>query len=148
MADTVIKELNALLKGIEMAIESYERYIGSVKDENIRKELQNIQLDHKRHAGDLAKHIQSLGGKPQYDTGVTGVMAGIKQTVQNALDKDPLSILRKAFEGENKGILMSQELVKGDLDSGSADLVNKILTEDQQHIAKMETLICNFENLH
>ena len=44
---TSISELNAILKGEYMAIDSYGKYIDNISDSNAKSELQRIQKEHK-----------------------------------------------------------------------------------------------------
>jgi rubrerythrin len=148
MENTIVNELNGLLKGEHMAIEAYDRYIQAVEDCNVKEELQNIQMEHKSHASTIAKRIQNLGGKPDENTGFAGFMANAKATIQSVGNKSTIDILKQAYDGEYKGIAMAEELVKGDLDNDSANLVQKILSADQGHLKKMKGIIEGIENLH
>lgn len=148
MQNTVISELNGLLKGEEMAAEAYERYIESIEDDNVKKEFQQIQKEHKSHASSIAERIQTLGGKPEYNTGFAGFMATAKVSMKTMGDKSSIDILKQAYEGEYKGIAMAEELVKGDLDNESASLVQNILSNDQAHLKKMKFIMEGLQNLH
>lgn len=143
MDKTCINELNALLKGEHMAIDGYEKYIQSTGEPNIKGELQKIQQDHKMHAIKISERIQSLGGRPVDGVGVMGRVA---ETVSNIKDigignRDSATILRDAYTGENNGINMANELVKGDLDTDSMNLVNGILNEDRNHLNTLDNMI-------
>ncbi|MCX7923387.1 MAG: PA2169 family four-helix-bundle protein [Clostridia bacterium] len=147
MDNSVINELNAVFKGEQMAVEAYERLIYDLKDETVKKELQDIQKDHRRHASELADRIQTLGGKAEYGTGVSGLMADMKMAVQNASNNhDTLQILKQAYDGEDKGIAKVEEIIKGDLDDESLSIVKKLLSEDHEHLKKMAHMMANFES--
>lgn len=148
MENTIVNELNGLLKGEHMAIEAYERYIKEVEDGNVREELLKIQTEHKSHAGTIAERIQSLGGRPDGNTGFAGFMANTKAAVQFMGKSSTIDILKQAYDGEYKGIAMAEELVKGDLDNDSANLVQRILSADQGHLKKMKGIIEGIENLN
>lgn len=138
--DVNIKELNTLLKGEHMAIGGYERYIQEIKDTNIKGELQKIQQDHKQHAIKISERIQNLGGKPAADEGIGGKMAQAVSGIKEAGKNNVLSILKEALNGEDNGIKMADEVVKGDLDSQSAALVNDILNDDRNHVDRLSQL--------
>lgn len=148
MENVVVNELNALLKGESMAIDAYERFIQDVEDKKIKREFQEIQQDHKKHAGELFNQIQNLGGKPDSNTGFTGFMASAKAAMENMKETEPIQILKKAYDGEDKGIAMAQEIVKGDLDLESAEIVKKILSVDHDHLKKMLNLITEIQEKH
>lgn len=138
----VVKELNSLLKGEYMAIEGYERFIQNLEDEEIKTELQRIQKDHKQHAILIAERIQNLGGRPVDGVGIMGEMAQAFDSIKNIPnEKDTRFILHDAYEGEQKGIQMAEEIAKGDLDKESEDLIKKILKEDRKHIKTLEKLL-------
>ena len=145
--NTVINELNTLLKGEQMAIEAYEKFIQFVENDVIKGEFQEIQKEHKKYASDIAGRIQTLGGHPEYGTGLIGFMSGTKIAMQST-NKDTIDILKKAYDGEDKGIAMAEEIVKGDLDQESAEMVDGILSKDHDHLKRMMNLISNFENKH
>lgn len=147
MNNKVIDELNNILKGEQMAIEAYERYIHSADEDIVKTEFQNIQEDHKRHAKELAEHIRALGGKPEFGTGFTGFMASAKLAVQSMMDNPSIDILKQAYDGEDKGIAMSEEVIKGDLDIESMSLVKRILSEDHVHLRRMNKMIASFEEI-
>lgn len=141
MNNTVINELNALLKGEHMAIHGYEKYMENINDPNIKSELQKIQINHKQHAIKLAERIQNLGGHPCNDVGVAGEIGQIMSSIKVINKKDSKSIITQAYNGEKKGIKMADELVKGDLDNQSKTLVNDILNVDRSHLTKLDELI-------
>lgn len=60
----------------------------------------------------------------------------IKGTTQ-----DTYSILKDATVGENRGIQTSKELLDGDLDSESLQLVKNILECDQEHVELLKSSI-------
>lgn len=141
------KELNAFLKGEHMAIDGYEKYIQSVSEENVKNQLQNIQKDHKQHAIQVAERIQDLGGKPEDGVGVAGKMAEAVSNVKDMGRVDTLSVLKQAYEGEMTGIKMADELVKGDLDQDSANIVNNILNVDKGHLNVLDNLIKSHDGI-
>lgn len=131
-----------------MAVDAYERFIQEVDGEDVKHELRQIQQDHKRHAGDLAERIRSLGGKPEYDTGFAGFIADAKAAVDGMDRRGTTEILKKAYDGEDKGIAKAEEIVKGDLDEESMRLVKGILSDDHDHLRKMVGMIAGFEEKH
>ena len=62
--DSVINELNTVLRGELMAAESYDLFISNTDDEKIRQIFGQFRADHRRHAELLAERIRSLGAAP------------------------------------------------------------------------------------
>lgn len=137
---TVTKELNAVLKGEQMAVLAYEKFISEADNEKIRENFQQIQRNHKEHVGKLAERIQDLGAIPDYSTGVSGVFANIKLEMETN-NKSSEDILKKAYDGEDKGIAAAEEVVRGDLDDNSLELVKDILSRDHDHLKSMLSLM-------
>lgn len=141
MNATCVNELNALLKGEHMAIDAYEDYIQRIEDSEIRNSLQKIQQDHKLHSIMIAERIQTLGGKPAKGVGIGGKVAETVTSIKHRSMHEPVIILKTAYDGEDNGIKMATEIVKGDLDSESAYLVKDILNGDRTHLETLNSLI-------
>lgn len=143
--DTVINELNTVLKGELMAVESYDMFIYNTDDERIRQQFEWFREDHKEHAELLSRRIRSLGSVPDKGTGLPGMFSQIKLEFETK-GKDSDEILKRAFFGEDKGVKMAEEIIKGDLDPESAELIGKILSKDREHLVTMLGIMK--DNLH
>jgi len=146
MENVVTQELNVLLKGEFMAMESFDKFILHIPDENAKNELKKIQQNHKRHSDQITERIQTLGGKPSKGVGMTGKVAEIISNIKDVTKTDPIFYLQEAYSGEDKGIKMAREIVKGDLDSESMNLVNQILNEDNSHLGTLNGLITSLKS--
>jgi bacterioferritin len=142
--DSVRKELNTLLKGERMAVESYEKFIFAVDNEGIKSEFQNIQSRHRQHVEKLAERIRDIGGRPDYNTGITGVIANARLTMETKSMKDSFDILKRAYDGEDRGIAAAEEVITGNLDEESRQLVNNILAQDHEHLKSMLSLMSEY----
>ncbi|WP_261177186.1 ferritin-like domain-containing protein [Anaerobacillus sp. CMMVII] len=131
MSDSVVKELNEFLKGQYMGIHSYEHYIQKLKDPKIKKEFQKIQQEHKQHALVVAERIQNLGGTPVDDEGPMGSIVGYLNQLN--LPDTTEGLIHGALKGEAMGIEKSEEIVKGDLDPISKEMIEEILDHDRKH---------------
>ncbi|MGI6587025.1 MAG: DUF2383 domain-containing protein [Gracilibacteraceae bacterium] len=140
MNKKVVKELNAYLKGEYMAIKSYQDFIERTKDPSIRQKLQSIRQDHERHAVRISERISNLGGRPVKGAGFMGIMSDIRNLMKKN-SSDTQFIIEDAGRGEYRGIQMAEEIVKGDLDPDSRNLVNKILDEDRSHVEKLKGFV-------
>lgn len=147
MNSKVINELNTLLKGEYMGIDSYEKFIQKVENRHVKDELQNIQKDHKNHAIRIAERIQDLGGEPVNGVGFVGKIAEVASNIKNINNKSDIETLKQAYDGEDFGIKMATEVVKGDLDANSAMLVKEILNEDRKHLDTLNNLIQKVGNV-
>ncbi|MEK5070228.1 DUF2383 domain-containing protein [Sporosarcina sp. FSL K6-1508] len=145
MDTSVIKELNTFLEGNFMAIHAYEKYIHHIDDSEIKQTLQNIQQDHKQHAMVIAERIQNLGGIPVDDVGMMGSVAELINKIKGSA-KNLAPILKDALLGEQRGIEKSKELLTGDIDPESLELVKGILKHDQKHVDLLDKLLSDTLN--
>jgi len=136
----VVKELNAYLKGEYMGIHAYEHYIHHTQDPHIRTELQRLQQDHKQHAAKIAERIQDLGGQAVMDNGIKLSMMEFMMNIKGYPDSTE-RILKGVLNGQMKGIEASEDLVRGDLDDTSLQLVKQNLAEDRDHIDQLNRLM-------
>lgn len=136
----VVKELNAYLKGEYMGIHAYEHYIHHTQDPHIKTELQRMQQDHKQHAAKIAERIQNLGGKAVMDNGIKLSMMEFMMDIKSYPDSTE-RILKGVLNGQIKGIEASEDLVRGDLDDTSLQLVKQNLAEDRDHIDQLNRLM-------
>lgn len=131
---TSAKELNAFLKGECMAIDSYEKYINTVQDSSTKNDMSQILKVHRDNAQELSDRIVQLGGKPTNSIGLRGKFGQMMGTIKDIKKHSDEDICKKAYYWENKGSNMAEEIVKGDIDSESADLVNKIISADKDNL--------------
>ncbi len=146
LKNTSISELNAILKGEYMAIDSYEKYIDNMPDANAKSELQKIQKEHKIQAIALAERVQNLGGTPTKSVGVIGKVAETISDIKDITKSKPSSYIEKALNGENQGVNLVNEMIKGDLDNDSKNLVNSMLNQDKTHINTLSGLATSLES--
>ncbi|MFV2047573.1 ferritin-like domain-containing protein [Metabacillus sp. YM-086] len=138
--ENVIDTLNEFLKGQYMGIRSYEHFIEKLDDGLIKKQFQTMQQEHKQHALQVAERIQNLGGTPVSSEGVVGSVQGFISQFQ--IPDTTEGIIESAKKGESYyGIGMSEEIVRGDLDQESRQLIEKILDKDRQHVQILNELL-------
>lgn len=135
-----IKALNNLLQGEHMAIEAFNSFIDEVDDKTMKDTFQEIQNQHRDNMSILANYIQDLGYKPDEKLGLKGVMGDVMVNMDLAGDNDSRYVLRKAIEGENKGINMAEKVLRGNLDDKTRDLAGEILNKDRESLQKLQRL--------
>ncbi len=141
MDENTINTLNDLLKGEEMAITSYSKFIHEASDENLKAEFKEIQKDHNKHSQLLSERIIDLGGTPRYGTGMAGVMADVKYAFETIGQRSNHDILKEAWHGEDQGVAMAEKVADDKLDEKSARLVQDIMQVDHDHIKSLEKLL-------
>lgn len=141
MENTTIDTLNDLLKGEEMAINSYAKLIAETTDETLKKEFKEIQKEHNEHARLISERILDLGGTPRQGTGMAGVMADVKYAFETMNGRSNHEILKDAWHGEDQGVAMSEKIADDKLDEESKKLLHDIIQHDHKHIKSLEKLL-------
>ncbi|WP_338786900.1 DUF2383 domain-containing protein [Metabacillus sp. FJAT-53654] len=138
--ETIIEELNTLLRGTYMGIRSLEHYIQAVENDELKNNFQSMQQDIKLNAQKIAERIQNLGGVPADDEGVSGSMHSFMHKIM--LPNDSRKIIEDALKGvDNYGVQYSEELVKGDLDPTSKQIVEEVIDNNRRHVEHLRHLL-------
>ncbi|MBD8069725.1 DUF2383 domain-containing protein [Bacillus sp. PS06] len=138
--DVIVEELNTLLRGTYMGVRSFEHYIQELDHDDLRANFQDMQQELKQNASKIAERIQNLGGIPADDEGVSGSMHSFMHKVM--LPHDKTKIIEDAIKGiDNYGIHYSEELVKGDLDTTSKQIVEDVINTNRGHVEKLRQLL-------
>jgi len=141
-----IKNLNSILEGEYMAINSFDSVIEHANDENTKNELQKIQQTHRQHASQIATRIQDLGGNPSDGIGIQGAIAETISNIKHIGGTDTTTYLKEAIQGENMGIKIVNELLAGSTDPNSAQLLGTIISEYQTNVNSLNNLINTSNN--
>lgn len=138
--EIIIEELNTLLRGTYMGIRSMEHYIQKLEDGQLKQHFQSMQKDTKGNAQKIAERIQNLGGVPADDEGFSGSMHSFMHKVM--LPNDSEKIIEDALKGIHKyGLQYSEELVRGDLDSESKQMVEEVFDTNRRHVEQLKELL-------
>lgn len=137
----VIESLNQLLQGEYMAVESFNNFISKLEDKNVKQCFQEIQKQHRENIDKLASYIQSIGGQPDENLGMKGTMGEMMLNMDLGPSSDMEEIIKKAIEGETKGVNMAEKVLRGDLDDRSRDIAGEILEKDRKSIEKLKKLL-------
>lgn len=138
--------LNQVLWGENMAIDTYDTYINSLKDESLRNKLQQFQLDHKDHAMKISAHIQNIGGSPKEDLGYLGLMTKTMGKINTLFHQEPRDILTELYNGEDKGLAKALEISEGQLSEKSIRVLEEIFSDEHDHLKELKKLIEQYEN--
>jgi bacterioferritin len=138
--ETIIEELNTLLRGTYMGIRSLEHYIQKTEDSELKHHFQSMQQEVKVNAQKLAERIQNLGGLPADDEGFSGSMHSFMHKVM--LPDDSSKMINDALDGMiNYGVHYSEELVKGDLDPESRHIAEEVIDTSRKHAEQLRYIL-------
>lgn len=147
MSSRNIKNLNSILEGEYMAINSFDSIIEHANDENTKDELQKIQQIHRQHASQIATRIQDLGGNPRDGIGIEGVIAETISNIKHIGATDTTAYLNEALQGEHMGIKIANEFLTENTDPNSTELLKTIVSEYQININTLDNLINASNNI-
>lgn len=146
MKEEALNELNSLLKGEQTAINAYEKYTDAATNPAVKAELVGIRNSHERHAAELTRRIRELGGRPVQNGGLAGLMADARLAVLSLGMANDAELLKKAYDSEDKGVEMAEELIKGGLEEESLKVAESVLADAHGHLRSMSVLIGSIEN--
>jgi len=136
-----IKDLNSILEGEYMAINSFDDLIEHTNDSNTKSELQKIQQTHRQHASQLSTEIQNLGGNPPESIGIQGVVAATISNIKHIGTNDNTTYLNEALQGEYMGIKSINGLLAVNSDPNISQLLNSLISEYQANVNSLNNLI-------
>lgn len=136
-----LKSVNALLQGEYMAIESFNNFISRLEGGSVKSTFQDIQKQHRENVDILATYIQNVGGQPDENLGIKGIMGDIKLNLDLGPQSDVKEVIEKAIEGETQGVNMAEKVLRGNLDTKSRELAGDILQNDRESIEKLKNLL-------
>ena len=137
--EEAVRSLNKLLQGEYMAIESFNNFINRLKDESVKTTFQDVQKQHRKNTEILANYIQNIGGRPDENLGIKGMMGDIMLNMELGSSVD-YEVIKKAIEGETNGVNMAEKVLRGNLDNESRNVAGEILQYDRESIKKLEGL--------
>lgn len=136
-----IEALNDLLQGEYMAVESFNVFISRIEDDNIKEELKAIQSQHRENIETLSNYILDIDGKPDENIGFKGKMGDIMLNMELGSESDASEVIKKAIDGEIKGIGKTEEILRGQLDKKSKKIAESVLDKDRESIDKLKNLL-------
>ena len=138
--DTVIANLNALLRGEISAVETYNQAIKHLTNQRFDDLIANRNCHSKRVAL-LRTTILGHGGVPNATSGIWGSFT--KLVEQGAALISTKTVIAALEEGEDRGV--AQYRAPGDLDPSSIQLIDTVLlalqlkTHERMHLRKLST---------
>ena len=123
-------ELNQLLLGQHMAIDSLRDYINAAHSPDVRAKLEEALQIHDTQAEELSEHIRGLGDSPRERRGMAGDMRTAKTRFSLTLDSTDHDTVSALITGEEMGIDEEIEALKS-VSEVSKPLVQKHITENK-----------------
>jgi len=132
--------LNKILQGEHMAITQYQAYIDELTDGPLRNHLTAILTDHKEHATRISYFIQTNGGQVEEGAGFVGVMADWRTRLANLGESEPMKILERLYDGEDKGLARAVQYSEEYLSSAEKEVLEPIFSDEHDHLKQLQNL--------
>ena len=132
--------LNKILRGEHMAIQQYQAYIDGLTDGPLRNHLTAILTDHKEHATRISYYIQTNGGQAEEGAGFVGIMADWKTRLSNLGESEPVKILERLYDGEDKGLARAVQYSEQYLSSAEKEVLEPIFSDEHDHLKQLQSL--------
>lgn len=138
--DNSFEVLNKILKGEHMAIKQYQAYINELTDGPLRNHLTAILTDHKEHATRISFYIQTNGGQAEEGAGVVGILADWKTRLLNLGEAEPMKIIDRLYDGEDKGLARAVQYSEQYLSSAEKEVLEPIFSDEHDHLKQLQSL--------
>lgn len=132
--------MNEILKGEHIAISQYQAYIDALTDGPLRNHLAAILADHKEHATRIAYYLQTNGGKAEEGAGLSGIMADWKTRLENMKGTEPIEMINKLYDGEDKGLARAVQYCEYYLNSSEKEVLEPIFADEHDHLKQLANL--------
>lgn len=108
----IVKDLNTLLQGTSMGINTYRDYLHSAQAEELRKRLSEALRVFEKHEMDLKEHIQNLDSSYEKTVSFSGIMAEFFEKIKAELAENDRTLLDYAIKGIDMALKAAQDFKK------------------------------------
>ena len=136
MNELLVKHLNGQLVSEYEAIFNYLYHSTKVKDDEIRKLMEDFSRDELEHARMLISYIISLGGEPVF------VMPKVNQ------EQDEVQVLIYSIAAEESAVkkyTMIQQILDGAEDR---EIIGKTIREEEEHHRKLDEILSKVKEFY
>lgn len=129
-----------MLRGENMGINLYEKYLKKLPEGQYKREVDNFRKEHIRHKTRLENIMASRDIEVGSEIGLQGKMAEWMTAVKLVFKNDPKAVLREIRKGEFMAAKFSEQYLSEFSDSIKPD-IEKIIKEDRDRIDKLNKIL-------
>ena len=136
MNELLVKRLNEQLVSEYEAVFNYLYHSTKVKNDEIRKAMEDFSRDELEHARMLISYIISLGGEPVF------VMPKVNQ------EQDEVQVLIYSIAAEESAVkkyTMIQQILDGAEDR---EIIGKTIREEEEHHRKLDEILSKVKEFY
>ncbi len=132
--------LSKMLRGENMGIKLYEKYIKKLPEGQYRREVEGFRQEHIRHKTRLENIMAARDIEVSSEIGIQGKMTELMTTAKLAFKNNPEAVLKEIRKGEFMAAKYSEMYVSEFSESLKPD-IEKIIKEDRDRISKLDKIL-------
>lgn len=137
MSDQQMMALQKILKGEYVGVDSYQKFLNRLHDNEIRRDLERHEQDLRDMITELTSHLRDQYNFAPEGPGWMGMMADIQSKMQTIGNPDDQKIIDHIYDGVKMGIDQTeQELAK--LQGESRKIVEKHLERNKRILEEVD----------
>lgn len=132
--------LTKMLRGENMGINLYNKYLKKIPEGKYKKEIENFKNEHMRHKTRLENIMQARDMEISSEVGIQGKMVEFMTSAKLVFKNDPAAIIKELYKGEIMGVNYSKKYLS-EFSEGIRPDIEKIIKEDKERIAKIDKIL-------
>lgn len=136
--------LSKLLRGENMGINIYEKYLNKLPNGTYKREVDNFLDEHKRHKNRLENMMIARGEYPKAGTGMQGKMSEGITAAKLIFKNKPKDIMDDIYKGELMALTSTQKYLTEFSESIKPD-IEKLIDENKKRLEKVHNIIATME---
>jgi hypothetical protein len=129
-----------MLKGENMGINIYSKYIKKLPEGQYKREVENFRDEHLRHKTRLESIIKLREMEAASEIGIQGKISELMVVAKLAFINDTKDIIKEVKKGEEMAAKYSEKYLGEFSDSIKPD-IEKMLKEDRKRITKVDNML-------
>jgi hypothetical protein len=132
--------LTKMLRGENMGINLYEKYLKKLPEGQYKREVQNFRQEHIRHKTRLENIMTSRDIEVGYEIGLQGKMTEFMTAAKLVFKNDPKAVVKEIRKGEFMAAKYSDQYLSEFSESLRPD-IEKIIKEDRDRISRLDKIL-------
>lgn len=130
----LLNDLDTFLKGTNMGLDAFEKYIHKAESPEIKAVMQKIYNMYRRHSALLNERIIEVGGSPSDGVGIIGKLAEIYEDIKHIGVNSDSELLEIAFQSCKTGFTMGEKFIEEHeyLDETTMSLIKDLVRDNEE----------------
>ncbi len=132
--------LTKILRGENMGINLYEKYLKKLPEGQYKREVENFRQEHIRHKTRLENIMTSRDIEVGSEIGLQGKLTEIMTAAKLVFKNDPKAVMKEIRKGEFMAAKYTEQYLSEFSESLRPD-IEKIIKEDRDRISRLEKIL-------